>query len=159
MAAVLIASAQETVRRQLAEWLRDGGREVVSVPSVSDALMAVLTREVGVAFVDLDVVELPGLKAVQLFRQCRPRLPVVVLATELAPGSLGGLRGAGIFFTLLKPLDRAEVEGVAASALEWAARRRPRPAAQPAGRADVVPKAASTPTRTPRRAPCASSSG
>lgn len=117
MAALLIASAQEPVRRQLAEWLRREDREVISVPSGCDALMTVLTRDVAVAFVDLDLAEVPGPKAVRLLRQCRPRLPVVVVADNLVPCSLGGLRDAGIFFTMLKPLDRAEVEEVAASAL------------------------------------------
>jgi CheY-like chemotaxis protein len=117
MTRLLIATADEAADRQLAEWLCREGRELISVPSASEALMTVMTREVDLAFVDLDLEELSGPRAVQLIRQCRPRLPVVILAGELTPGSLARIRGAGIFFTLLKPLDRAEVEAVAASAL------------------------------------------
>ncbi len=117
MTRLLVASADEAAHRQLGQWLCRAGDELISVSSASDALLTLMTREVDLAFLDLDLQELSGPKAVQLMRQCRPRLPVVVLASELAPGSLGRIRGAGVFFTLLKPLDRAEVEEVAASAL------------------------------------------
>lgn len=117
MARLLIASAEESTRRQLVEWLSKDGRELVSVTSTSDALMTVLGLDVDIAFIDLELQDVPGPKAIQLIRRVRPRLPIIILAGELAPASLGRIRGAGIFFTLLKPLDRAEVEEVAASAL------------------------------------------
>ncbi len=133
MAWFLIASADESTRRQLADWLSEGGRELVSVASGSDALMTVLQLEVDVAFVDLELQDVPGPKAVQLIRRVRPRLPIVVLARELTPQSLGDIHSAGIFFTLLKPLDKAEVGEVAASALGKAGGSRAVPLPAPGG--------------------------
>lgn len=117
MVRVLVVSAEDRTRATLEDWLATRERRVVGVRDIREGVAEVLDGEADVAFVDVDGQEAACARAVRVIRRARPWLPVVVLSKDTGQGSLGAIPGTGVFCTMVKPIDRLEVEEVATSAV------------------------------------------
>lgn len=117
---VVVASADPATRARLAGWLARGGWDVVAVRDAGEALLKVVETGAAVAFVDLEDQEAAGARSVEMMRVARPALPVVVITRDLSGQWLGRIAKAAPYLLMMKPLDRLEVEDVAASAVRRA---------------------------------------
>lgn len=112
---VLLASADPQVQQDVQAVVASQDLPLTMTSSGGDALLLVLTKEVALAVVDLVLDDLPGAKTIALIKQCRPRLPLLVVASQDSPEA--EVRGLGVFYYLTKPLDREEFREAVSSAL------------------------------------------
>jgi DNA-binding NtrC family response regulator len=115
---VLVAYQEDGWVESLAASLRDAGYRVERVQLVSDLLKRVRN---GAAKVVLRDDEVEGVKAcdiASLLKRIDGEVQVIGVSSEESVGSARRLRGAGIFYQAMKPVDMEELRSAVACAFE-----------------------------------------
>jgi DNA-binding NtrC family response regulator len=125
---LLIADQDDRWTEPLRTWLEEQGTRVEVVREVSDLIRRVRG---GTASVVLMGDELEGVRTsdlVSLLKGIREDLQVIVVSAEASLGWVRRLRGAGIFYQALKPVDREEIRAAVQCAFKKAEKERLREA-------------------------------
>ena len=121
---VLVGSTDESWVEELREKLEQGGYRVEVARLVREVIRRVRSG-VGEVVVLGDEVE--GVRAselVSLVKGIEDRVQAIVVSTEESLGGVRRLRGAGIFYQAMKPVDMEELKSAVGCAFEKVERER-----------------------------------
>jgi len=122
---ILIAYPDEQRDRSFRTLFEDLGFHVEESRTVSEIIRKVRKGDVQVILLDDEV---DGVKAYDLvpLLKMNPRVQVIVLSSEESLRVIRRLRGAGIFYHALKPVDPEEIRSAVECAFEKIERESPR---------------------------------
>ena len=114
---ILIAYADEQRDRSLRTFFEDLGFHVEESRTVSEIIRKVRKGDVQVILLDDEV---DGVKAYDLvpLLKTNPRVQVIVISSEESLRVVRRLRGAGIFYHAMKPVDLEEIRSAVECAFE-----------------------------------------
>jgi DNA-binding NtrC family response regulator len=115
---ILIAYQDEFWVRSLSTFMHGIGYKVETAKMVSEMIRKVRKGHIHVVLLDD---EMEGVKAsdlVPLFKNMNERIQVIVISSEASLGQVKRLRGAGIFYQAMKPVDLEEVRSAVECAFE-----------------------------------------
>lgn len=115
---LLIAYQDDAWVRSLTTYFHGKGYRVEAVRVLSDMIKKV--RNGGYQVILLDD-EMDGLKAcevVPLVKKINPKVQVIMISSESSLSSVRRLRGAGIFYQAMKPVDVEEIRSAVECAFE-----------------------------------------
>jgi len=107
---VLIAYQDEGWVRSLSAFFQEAGYRVGTARAVSDVLRQVRNGAVQVLLVDDQVEGVKACDLVSVLKGINGRVQVIVISTEGSLGLVRRLRGAGIFYQAMKPVDLVELK-------------------------------------------------
>jgi DNA-binding NtrC family response regulator len=107
---ILILDDDRECRDKMAEIFTDAGFSVTATSSVSSAIHGIIKKLAQVVVLGTKCEEMPAVDLIPIVRQCNPKMPIILIATELSLGLLRKLRGEGIFYHALKPVNAADRE-------------------------------------------------
>ena len=112
MLGLLIADKDVEARRQMADLFIEEGYTVTVTSSAANALHGILKKTAQVVLVGSDFDDLTATDFVPLLKKCNPDLTVILVSTEKSPAFIRKLRGEGIFYHALKPMDAEDCEEI-----------------------------------------------
>lgn len=105
MGSILLASSSKETKKEVVDFLLKRGHQVKAVERGSEALLASLDEEPDLIVLDLELQELPGLKALELIKRLRPRIPLIVLSSDDSVEMGCKILEKGVFSYFLKPIS------------------------------------------------------
>lgn len=105
MGSILVASSAEETKREVMAFLLERGHRVKVVERGSEAILALFDEEPDLIVIDLELIEIPGLKTIELMKRLRPRIPLIVLSGDASMETGGRVLEKGVFSYFIKPLD------------------------------------------------------
>lgn len=93
------------------------------VEDSSDAVLSILEGDVDLAILDLDMKGEFGLKTIDIIKKSKAEIPLVVISGDTSIATGRRVMEKGVFYYLLKPLNKREVKEVIRSALKCERRK------------------------------------
>jgi DNA-binding NtrC family response regulator len=115
---ILIACGDDLWARSLSTFFHDTGYSVEMVRGVSQMIRRVLNGNIHVLLLDDEVEGIKAWDLVSLLKRINRRVQVIVISSEEALELVRQLRGAGIFYQAMKPVDMAELNSAVESAFK-----------------------------------------
>ena len=115
---VLVAYQEDGWVESLATILREAGYRVERTQLVSDLLKRVRNGAVKVVLLDDEVEGVKACDVASLLKRINGEVQVIGVSSEGSLGSARRLRGAGIFYQAMKPVDVEELRSAVACAFE-----------------------------------------
>jgi DNA-binding NtrC family response regulator len=115
---ILVAYQDDLGARSLSTFLHGIGYKVEVAKMVSEVIQRVRKRNIHVVLMDD---EIEGVKACDLVPLCKTmndKVQVIVISSEASIGVVKRLRGAGIFYQAMKPVDLGEIKSAVECAFE-----------------------------------------
>ncbi|OHB27749.1 MAG: hypothetical protein A2X79_06335 [Desulfuromonadaceae bacterium GWB2_53_15] len=109
---ILIVDEDMDCRKQMAEIFIDAGYDVTVTSSVATALCGVLKKTAQVVVLGSKTDEMAAADIIPLLKQCNRNLPIILIASDTSLGLLRKLRGAGVFYHAMKPVDAEDREEI-----------------------------------------------
>jgi DNA-binding NtrC family response regulator len=125
---ILIAYQDDSWVKELSCLLSDAGYRIETTKVVSETIRKVRGRDTYVVLLDDKMEEIKAFDLVPLFKKINPRVQIIVISSEESIGGVKRLRGAGIFYQAMKPVDLEEIRSAVACAFEKIEREQPREA-------------------------------
>ncbi len=113
---ILIAYKDEFEARWLCTFFHGIGYKVEMVGVVSQMIRRVLNGNIHVLLIDHEVEGIKAWELVSLLKRINRRVQVIVISSEESLGVVRQLRGAGIFYQAMKPVDLNELKSAVESA-------------------------------------------
>ncbi|NWF93515.1 MAG: response regulator [Syntrophaceae bacterium] len=115
---VLIAYKDDLWARSLSTYFHSLGYRVESATSVSEMIRRIRSGKVQVVLLDDEIEGVEACDLVPIFKKINPRIQVIVISSAESIGLVKRLRGAGIFYQAMKPVDLEEVRSAVRCAFE-----------------------------------------
>ena len=115
---ILIACRDDLWARSLSTFFHGTGYRVEMVRGVSQMIRRVLNGNIHVLLLDDEVEGIKAWDLVFLLKRINRRVQVIVISSEEALEVVRQLRGAGIFYQAMKPVDMAELNSAVESAFK-----------------------------------------
>ena len=115
---ILIAYQDEQGVKSLSIFLHGIGYKVESVMKVSDLIRKLRKGHIHVVLLDDEIEGVKASDLVPLFKKIDERIQVIVISSEVPLGLVKRLRGAGIFYHAMKPVDVEEIRSAVECAFE-----------------------------------------
>jgi DNA-binding NtrC family response regulator len=115
---VLIAYQDDLWARSLSTFFHGIGYRVETARMVSDMIRRVRKGSIQVVLLDDEIEGVKACDLVPLFKKIDDRIQVIVISSEAALGLVKRLRGAGIFYQAMKPVDLEEIKSAVECAFE-----------------------------------------
>lgn len=115
---ILIAYKDDLSARSLCTYFHGMGYRVEMVSVVSQMIWRVLNGNIHVLLLDDEVEGVKAWELVSLLKRINRRVQVIVISSEESLGVVRQLRGAGIFYQAMKPVDLVELKSAVESAFE-----------------------------------------
>ena len=109
---ILIVDEDRDCRKQMAEMFTEAGYDVTVSDSVASALYGVLKKTAQVVVLGPKFDELTAADIIPLLKQCNSKLPIILITADTSLGLLRKLRGEGVFYHALKPVDAEDREEI-----------------------------------------------
>ena len=93
------------------------------VEDTGDVVLSMLEGDVDLAILDLDMKGELGLKTIDIIKKSRAGIPLVVISGDPSITTGRRVMEKGVFYYLLKPLNKREVKEVIKSALKCERRK------------------------------------
>jgi len=122
---ILIAYQDDLGARSLTTFFHSMGYRVETVRMVSQMIRRVLDDHIHVLLLDDEVEGVKAWELVPLLKSISRRVQVIVISSEESLRTARRLRGAGIFYQAMKPMDLGELKSAVESALEKIKRESP----------------------------------
>jgi len=120
---ILIGSSDSALLGMLEGLVSDNfGNKVVCVNETSDFLLEILDKRVDLTIIDVNLSGLPTAKTIQIFKKCRPRIPVIVISDDYSVETGSSIMEHGVFYYLYKPIEPDSLREIVQSALNKRAR-------------------------------------
>jgi len=116
---ILIGSSDRALLGQLESFITENfDRDVLCVDETSDFLLEILDKQVDLTIIDVNLNGLPTAKTIQIFKKCRPRVPVIVVSDDYSVETGSSIMEHGVFYYLYKPLETDNLKEIVQSALQ-----------------------------------------
>ena len=123
LGSILIGSSDRELLGKLHSFVTDNfDRRVVCVHETSDFLLEILDKRVDLTIIDVNLNGLPTAKTIQIFKKCRPRVPVIVISDDYSVETGSSIMEHGVFYYLYKPVETDNLREIVQSALNKLAR-------------------------------------
>jgi len=115
---ILIAYQDDLWARSLSTVFHDIGYRVELARVVSDVIRKVRNGSIQVVLLDDEVEGVKAPDLVALFKKMNGKIQIIVISSEASLGLVKRLRGAGIFYQAMKPVDLQEIKSAVECAFE-----------------------------------------
>jgi DNA-binding NtrC family response regulator len=115
---IFIAYQDDLWARSLSTFFHGIGYRVETAKSLSDVIRRVRSGNIYVVLLDDEIETVKACDIVAIFKKINPRVQVIVISSEESIGSVKRLRGAGIFYQAMKPVDLEEIRSAVECAFE-----------------------------------------
>ncbi len=115
---ILIAYQDDLWARSLSTFFHDIGYKVETAKMVSEMIRKVRKGNIHVVLLDDEMEGVKACDLVPLFKKMDNKIQVIVISSDLALGLVKRLRGAGIFYQAMKPVDPEEIKSAVECAFE-----------------------------------------
>jgi len=106
---ILIAYQDDIWTRSLSTFLNGIGYRVEMVKVVGEMIRKVRNGNIQVVLLDDEIEGVKACDAVPLLKKINPKVQIIVISSEESIGVVKRLRGAGIFYQAMKPIDLEEI--------------------------------------------------
>ncbi len=113
---LLIASQDDLWTRSLATFFHGVGYRVDTARLMSEMIRRVRKGNTDVILIDDEIEGVRACEVVPLLKKIDPKIQVIVISSEESIGLAKRLRGAGIFYQAMKPIDLTEIKSAVESA-------------------------------------------
>jgi DNA-binding NtrC family response regulator len=107
---ILIAYQDDPWARSLSTFFHGIGYRVETLKMLSEMIRKVRKGGVDVVLLDDEVEGVKACDLVPLFKKLDDKIQVIVISSETSLGLVKRLRGAGIFYQAMKPVDLEEIK-------------------------------------------------
>ncbi len=118
MAKVLIVDDEFSVRITLREFILDMGHDVDAAESVDEALKFVEKNRYDLVVTDILLPKITGIQFLQKLRSRGHQMAAIVMTGEPTQETHDAAKAAGVVDYLMKPVKKADIEGVVQKALQ-----------------------------------------
>ena len=115
---IFIAYQDDLWARSLSTFFHGIGYRVETAKSLSDVIRRVRSGNIYVVLLDDEIETVKACDIVAIFKKINPRVQVIVISSEESIGLVKRLRGAGIFYQAMKPVDLEEIKSAVECAFE-----------------------------------------
>jgi len=115
---ILIAYQDEPGSSSLTTFFRGMGYRVETANIVSDMIRKVRKGNIHVVLLDDEIEGVKACDLIPLFKKMDGTIQVIVISSEGSLGLVKRLRGAGIFYQAMKPIDLEEIKSAVECACE-----------------------------------------
>jgi DNA-binding NtrC family response regulator len=115
---MLIAHQDDLWARSLSTFFHGIGYRVETAKMVSEMIRKVRKGNIHVVLLDDEMEGVKACDLVPLFKKIDDKIQVIVISSDLALGLVKRLRGAGIFYQAMKPVDLDEIKSAVECAFE-----------------------------------------
>ncbi len=115
---ILIAYQDDLWARSLSTFFHGIGYRVETASMISDVIRKVRKGNIQVALLDDEIEGVRTCDLVPLFKRIEDKIQVIVISSEVSLGLVKRLRGAGIFYQAMKPVDLEEIKSAVECAFE-----------------------------------------
>jgi DNA-binding NtrC family response regulator len=115
---ILIAYQDDLWARSLSTFFHSTGYRVETAKVVSEMIRKIRGGKIPVVLIDDEIEGIKASDLVLLFKRINPLIQVIVISSEEAIGRVKLLRGAGIFYQAMKPVDLEEIKSAVECAFE-----------------------------------------
>jgi DNA-binding NtrC family response regulator len=115
---ILIVYQDHLVVSSLSTFLHDIGYKVETANRVSEVIRKIRKGHIPVVLMEDEVEGVKAFDLVPLFKNINERTQVIVISSEGSLGLVKRLRGVGIFYQAMKPVDLEEVRSAIECAFE-----------------------------------------
>jgi DNA-binding NtrC family response regulator len=115
---ILIAYQDDLWAGSLSTFLHGIGYKVETAKMVSEMIRRVRKGNTHVVLLDDEVEGVKACDLVPLFKKMDEKIQVIVISSEASLGLVKRLRGAGIFYQAMKPVDLEEIKSAVECAFE-----------------------------------------
>jgi len=115
---IFIAYQDDLWARSLVTHFHRMGYRVETAKVVSDMIRKVRNGNIHVILLDDEIEGVKACDLIPVFKKIHPRIQVIVISSEESIGGVKRLRGAGIFYQAMKPVDLEEIRSAVECAFE-----------------------------------------
>jgi two-component system response regulator GlrR len=115
---VLITYQDDLGARSISTHFHSHGYRVEIAKSMSDMIRRIRNKKIQVALLDDEIEGVKACDIVPVLKKIHPGIQVIVISSEESIGLLRRLRGAGIFYQAMKPIDLEEIRSAVECAFE-----------------------------------------
>ncbi len=115
---VLIALQDDRWNSSLSTFFHENGYRVETGKVVSDLIRKVRNGKIQVIVLDDEIEGVKACDLVSLFKKINEKAQIIVVSSETSLGLAKRLRGAGIFYHAMKPIDLDEIKSAVECAFE-----------------------------------------
>jgi DNA-binding NtrC family response regulator len=115
---ILVAYDDDIWRRSLTAFFHGIGYGVERAKVVSDLIRRVRNRGVQVMLMGDEIEEVKACDVIPLLKAIRPDIQVIIISSEESLDFLRRLRGAGIFYHAMRPIDLEEIRSAVECAFQ-----------------------------------------
>ena len=123
---ILIAYQDDLWARSLSTFFHSIGYKVETAKVVSDMIRKVRNGNIHVVLLDDEIEGVKACDLVPLFKKMKEKIQIIVISSEVSLGLVKRLRGAGIFYQAMKPVDLDEIKSAVECAFEKIERENPK---------------------------------
>jgi len=124
--AILIACQDDLWTRSLASFFHSLGYRVDTTRLMSDMIRRIRKGNIHVILIDDEIEGVKACEVVTLLKKIGPKIQIIVISSEESIGLVKRLRGAGIFYQAMKPIDLEEIKSAVECAFEKVERENPK---------------------------------
>jgi DNA-binding NtrC family response regulator len=115
---ILVAYQDDLWARSLSTFFHGIGYRVEAAKMVSEMIRKVRKGKIHVVLLDDEMEGVKACDLVPLFKKMDDKIQVIVISSDLSLGLVKRLRGAGIFYQAMKPVDLEEIKSAVECAFE-----------------------------------------
>jgi DNA-binding NtrC family response regulator len=115
---ILIVYQDDLWARSLSTFLHGIGYRVEMTKMVSEMIRKLRNGKTNVVLLDDEIEGIKACDLVPLFKKINDKIQVIVISSESSLGFVKRLRGAGIFYQAMKPVDLEEIKSAVECAFE-----------------------------------------
>ena len=115
---ILIVYQDNLWARSLSAFFHGIGYKIEMARMLSELIRKVQNGNIQVVLLDDEIEGVKASDVVLLLKKINPRIQVINISSDESVGSARRLRGAGIFYQAMKPVDLEEIRSVVECALE-----------------------------------------
>jgi len=123
---ILIAYQDDLWVRSLSTYFHGRGYRVEAARALSEMIRKVQKNHFEVLLLDDEIEGLKASDIVSLLKKINSRVQVIMISSEESLGLVRRLRGAGIFYQAMKPVDMEEIRSAVECAFEKIERENPK---------------------------------
>ncbi len=123
---ILIAIQDDLWIKSLSTFFHGMGYRIETGKVVSDLIRKVRNGKIQVVLLDDEIEGVKACDLVPLFKKINEKIQIIVISSEPSLGLAKRLRGAGIFYQAMKPVDLEEIKSAVECAFEKIERESPK---------------------------------
>src|SRR4030043_881057 len=107
---LLVAHHDDLGIRSLSTFFHGVGYKVETTKVMSEMIRKIRKGNIHVILIDDEIEGVKACDVVPLLKNINPKIQIIVISSEESIGLVKRLRGAGIFYQAMKPVDLEEVK-------------------------------------------------